>query len=217
MNTKTRERPILFRDEMVRAILEGRKTQTRRPVKALPPGRDASHVTIRDCIYGAGWAWHDEHGNCTCKGVRCPYGAPGDRLWVREAWCLEMDDQGHTGRTLYRADGGVVVKFDESGFAVQTKSGNDASPWKPSIHLPRARARLPLEVVSVRVERLQAITEADAKAEGVAPTAGLDFTARHAFATLWDSIHGSPKKGAPDFSWAASPWVWVVEFRRVAT
>jgi hypothetical protein len=131
----------------------------------------------------------------------CPYGSPGDRLWVREAF---RDARSHAaGRVLYRADGDV------------------ACGWKPSIHMPRSASRITLEVTGVRVERLQAISEADALAEGVSFVAdgcarfGVDGLpgswcdcAVTAYAALWESINGAG-------SWDANPWVWVIEFKRL--
>ena len=190
---------------MVRAILEGRKTQTRRVVKP----QDA--VEFNDV--GAFMWLHDERKPHPCEyacsrgGLElCPYGAPGDRLWVRETWaCLDP-----SRRTV------VLYKADESPLREYV--------WRPSIHMPRWASRLTLEVTGVRVERLQDISEEDAKAEGCSgfdpsPEAesGTAFVwkgrsskpdPRAHFAWLWESFNG------PE-SWAANPWVWVVEFRRV--
>lgn len=168
-----KERPILFSAPMVRAILDGRKTQTRRVVKLrngqyMPPSEKAD-------ING----WRQMLRNC-------PYGQPGDRLWVRET---HFDAKRlNEGRILYRADG------DVSRFG-----------WTPSIHMPRSASRITLEVTGVRVERLQDISEADAVAEGVVWEQGQ--TAINVFETLWESINGAG-------SWDANPWVWVVEFKR---
>lgn len=172
-----KERPILFSGPMVRAILEGRKTQTRRRVK----GVDDLYVGVED-----GKVWQmDEYGDT--HDVPCPFGVPGDRLWVRETWCR--------GRAFvfYRADCPGEGKPSE-----YTDEWNApfVDRWHPSIHMPRSASRITLEVVSVRVERLADISDADAKAEGYASA--------------------SEFLGAP---WAVSvgpnPWVWVVEFKRV--
>ena len=187
-----RERPILFSAPMVRAILAGTKTQTRRAIKA--PGIFVSSGAIN----GHGVVSMTDAG---IREVRCPYGQPGDRLWVREAWKVDLNHR------FYRADG------DPGG----------PVPWTPSIHMPRWASRITLEVTGVRVERPQDISEADAKAEGVhrcldglwsggawkhlrRPNCYADPC--NAFCDLWASINGPG-------SWDANPWVWVVEFRRV--
>lgn len=182
-----RERPILFSGPMVRAILAGTKTQTRRVVKPQPAGEWASP------------------GRSSC-----PYGRPGDRLWVRETFGhFERSEGFKPGcAVFYRADGNCLK----------------LEPWRPSIHMPRWACRLVLEISAIRMERLQAISEADAIAEGASFHDGLgvghsgwrhDFgdvhaTARDAFARLWRDLNG------PD-SWSANPWVWVVEFMRADT
>jgi hypothetical protein len=173
-----RERPILFSAPMVRALLSGRKTQTRRVAKA----RKEGDITWR-------------------TNPICPYGQPGDVLWVKETWrpCS-------TGGAWYRA----------------TRLGDDPGPWRPSIYMPRWASRITLRLTSVRVERLQAISEEDANAEGVDELDGwMDEArlvaasvrlrapmedARTWFAALWESIHG-------EFAWDANPWVWVLGFK----
>lgn len=180
------EKPILMRGEMVRAILAGQKTQTRRPIKA--PG----------VCFGAGGEPLSVDG---LKVLHCPYGKPGDRLWVRETfldWTEKIyHSEGRTDkpRVIYRADGNILV------------NGNK---WKPSIFMPRALSRIALEIVSVRVQRLQDISEADATAEGVdaIPSAPAATTHRTAFAGLWKKIHG------PE-SWVANPFLWVISFRKL--
>ena len=181
------ERPILFSGPMVRAILAGQKTVTRRVVreKKCTACNDVGEVhagtehglTIRPCP--------------RCDGVRrCPYGAPGDRLWVRETWRYLGD-----AVTVYAAD------FDGDGF-------RRARPWRPAIHMPRTSARLILRVTDVRVERLHAIDEADAIREGVAQFATIPAarSEREVFVALWEKING---ERAP---WASNPWVWRVAF-----
>lgn len=192
------ERPILFSAPMVRAILDGRKTQTRRIVKPQPPSDCAPirveefHPTVIDRygdegpgapIFGA----YDLGGEW---GVRCPYGQPGDRLWVRETW---------------RAWGGTVRHVD---YRATTEIPRPADGWKPSIHMRRADSRIMLEIVAVRVERLQDISEADAKAEGCQADPYDGPTYYDHFALLWRSINGQG-------SWTTNPWVWVIEFKRV--
>jgi hypothetical protein len=146
----------------------------------------------------------------------CPYGQPGDRLWVRESWARDDED----GQVMYRADIGRDVCADawEQGRI----EGVPRYKWKPSIHMPRWASRILLEVTSVRVERLQDISESDALAEGVTPKwepgcsgrlmdafGGFSFRpAASAYAELWEQINGPG-------SWDTNPWVWVIEFKRV--
>lgn len=222
------ERPILFSGAMVRAILDGTKTQTRRVVKLV--GSDV----IEERVAGSGEAtsevpwpfdttWAD--GDDGSPWYACPYGEPGDRLWVRETFVYRSKHQ----RYYYRADHPKFDPYAHDG-------------WKPSIHMPRAASRIALEVTGVRVERLQAISEADARAEGVelpftereeadfaiCPTCGgtglyTAFTnggalpdtdcmkcdtAAKRYRRLWESINGPG-------SWAANPWAWCVAFKRV--
>ena len=147
-------------------------------------------------------------------GFPCPYGAPGDRLWVRETWAVGDRDND----VLYAAD----PLWNVNGVAVPppiNKGTVHAGNWRPSIHMPRWASRITLEVTGVRVERVRDITEADAIAEGIIPQAygfgveGLHMslqTAREAFGCLWDSINA--KRG---YGWSVNPWCWVVAFRRV--
>jgi hypothetical protein len=180
-----KERPILFNGEMVRAVLDGRKTQTRRV--CIPRFDDRKPCEHYSPIGNGGvitnqMMRHCEHGS---EGQPCPYGEVGDRLWVRETWKPCFDDG--IG-TEYRAD----------------KRGC-CGPWKPSRFMPRNRSRITLEITGIRVERVQDITEADAKAEGI--NYGCDSV--DWFQELWNSINA--KRG---FGWDANPWVWVVEFRK---
>ncbi len=169
---------------MVRAILGGCKTQTRRVVK--PVGNDEGFVIVDQ---GAGaWAYrsNDETPHAS------PYGNAGDRLWVRETF-LTLH-----GRTFYRATHNGAADEDKAHGII----------WKPSIHMPRCKSRITLLVTGMRVERLQDISEKDAIAEG-APWAacGSPQVGSHkaGFAQLWESINGTG-------SWEANPWVWVIEF-----
>lgn len=188
-----RERPILFSGEMVRAILEGRKSQTRRVIVPQPM---RGHWIDR--VKGYSEAWAEYFSNAKVHGtLSCPYGEVGDRLWVREAWRKhpEFDYRG-PGGCLYFADRGH--KFD--------------GPWKPSIHMPRWASRITLEVTSIRVERLRDISEEDAEAEGIqfirdVPDVDETLSAKELFEVLWDSING--KRG---YGWKVNPWVWVVGF-----
>lgn len=199
------ERPILFSGEMVKAILAGRKTQTRRVIKPQPDDgpwpNAASHIEWHDLLTDT-----DYYVACG----HCPYGKIGDHLWVRESW-LRI---GASTEVWYKADGVFL---------------EGRTTWRPSIHMPRWASRIKLEITGIRVERVQAISENDARAEGITshtdnlgskrsnPTRiypafpekdGGFLTARAAFECLWDSINA--KRG---YGWDRDPWVWVIEFR----
>lgn len=192
------ERPILMSAPMVRATLDGSKTQTRRVAS-----KPVRHPDLGN-LYTPGALVLEGESQQVIERA-CPYGRPGDRLWVREAWAPHPQD---TSTVFYRA----TVEA-EPGFPVWS------GPWRPSIHMPRWASRIMLEITRVRVERLQDISDADAVAEGIGlnPSAvGVSMTfpqgesACHAaFRVLWESING------PE-SWAANPWVWVIDFRRIA-
>jgi hypothetical protein len=194
-----KERGILFSAPMVRAILAGTKTQTRRvvrgPIEYLGPSGGQDDLSS--------WGWffdgQDQHGYMVLArgmnerfdngfiSIPCPYGVPGDRLWVRETW------RGEGPSTVqYRADGGDVGTLK----------------WRPSIFMPRAYSRIDLEVTEIRVQRVQEITEEDAYAEGISGGDSMGDPVGE-YAKLWDSING---KRAP---WASNPWVWALTFRRV--
>lgn len=202
-----RERPILFSAPMVRAILAGRKSQTRRVVKPTMTAPRVAPLYMKPWVIDGEWqeddqglpCWAGEHPDYPTgeKWFSCPYGKPGDQLWVRETWHL----WGPPERQIleYRAD----------------CSDPDQYTWKPSIHMPRKYSRITLDITGVRVERLQDISEADAQAEGVAPTAagnGYPFAmpARMNFVDLWDGLNA-----ARGYGWAENPWVWVISFRRI--
>lgn len=201
-----KEKPILFSAPMVRAILEGEKTQTRRIMKQQP---------IPDSMWGGGFRVVSKAITVALETFNrlrgamidsyptpCPYGKPGDRLWVRETFCwsgyaIDPDE------VLYRAD------------EEYTPEDRGDLPWKPSIHMPRWASRILLEIVSVRVERLQDISEQDAKAEGcdnskteAAIATGWYEKPRSTFHRLWEQINGAD-------SWNDNPWVWVVEFKKI--
>jgi hypothetical protein len=170
-----KERPILFSAPMVRALLDGTKTQTRRIIKP---------------------------NHCVAPSMRlsmvpgCPYGVPGDRLWVRETFCPQMNA---TDRTpFYRSTGDELPSCHK---------------WKPSIFMPRWASRITLEITEVRVQRVQDISEEDAKAEGGGfirehPDADETLSDKKLFQFLWESISG-------ETSWDANPWVWAITFRRI--
>lgn len=212
-----KERPIIFTAESVRAILDGRKTQTRRVVKAthhygggFPSGYTRALVGFHSpapeehlpAVFGA--SFRNDLGADWL--IACPYGAPGHLLWVRERW---------HGDAVFDNDPAGVCLSGEIAFAADGDDkwlgrGKARSPW----FLPRRASRLTLEVLSVRVERVQEISCSDAIAEGVTPTANsltIDCDTpgpRVAYRSLWDSING--KK--PGCSWADNPWCWVIEF-----
>lgn len=210
------ERQILMSAPMVRAILGGTKTQTRRVVRGAP-----SSVFWNQIVMNGNGGWCDEHG----RPVRCPYGQPGDRLWVRETWQAFFDDEVPADRPRGpRHTMGIPARPDRKSFVFYKADGPGpvhpdgyAAQWCPSIHMPRKYSRITLEITDVRVERLQDISETDALAEGCAlecmtPTGDDSDSAIHGpggFRALWSSINGAE-------SWDQNPWVWVVEFRRCA-
>ena len=203
-----RERPILFSGAMVRAILSGQKTVTRRPVKRLA-------LQWLDDGFEPSFVAHPDN-------AMCPYGQPGERLWVRESFAdlrgtgieHRPDPDGPLQRYAFAADSPPGSASDEARKDFGIK-------WKPSIHMPRWACRTLLEITAVRVERLQDISEQQALAEGISPLSSGRFHCGYdeegevtskspitAFAWLWNSING-------EGGWAANPWVWVVEFKRV--
>ncbi len=206
-------RPILFSGPMVRALLDGRKTQTRRIVKA--KDADASRCITMPMLMQNVYEWRQQDGRWfgiegydTLVYCDCPYGHVGDRLWVRETW-MPFDDDHRIGdcKYAYRAststDGEDIRKeYIRCGRKYQ---------WRPSILMPRAASRITLEVVNVRVERLKDISEEDANAEGfglgvtiIAERFGRYMSAgQYAFASLWEKLNGKE-------SWKQNPWVWVV-------
>lgn len=222
MTVAIKERPILFSGPMVRAILDGRKTQTRRPVKPQPPegfelqGPDWYHPTVvkrgkqvpGEQVFGV-WEIDGDYG------FPSPYGAPGDRLYVRETFAVEG------GVSTYFADNDWISVYNRENPGLAKRR------WTPSIHMPKWASRINLEIEDVWLERVQDISEEDAIAEGFPIPGGMptkititnldgsversvgtvhDFEARTAFSRVWDSIYGN---------WAANPWVWAYKFRRV--
>lgn len=198
----SKERPILFNEGMVRAILEGRKTQTRRVVKPQPD-------FVTDERWPARFTPQDADLGRLGKVISCRYGQPGDRLWVRET--TKEDVPGSVSLAIYDADYAHVM--DESGAHAEWWY---SKPVCPSIHMPRWASRITLEITDIRVERLQDISGEDSAAEGVTGPIGSSRAygvvtkqfARDQFMRLWESING------PD-SWHLNPWVWVIEFERI--
>lgn len=243
-----RERPIPFTGAMVRALLDGRKTQTRRVVKwrGLESGLNLSFNSLRVGRAVDIWVLESPSRTSTewrCAPTRCPYGTRGDHLWVRETFYCDNafypDGVGVSG--LWREVDGkrVAVPVEEQHAEMlaedmyyradgdpEFEGAEGPTPWRPSIHMPRWVSRITLEITSVRVERLQDISEADAIDEGLEWNARLDpagpskwrvYTAEKtgtncpvsSYQSLWESINGAE-------SWDANPWVWVVAFKRLA-
>lgn len=208
------ERGMIYNGEMVRAILDGRKTQTRRVMKPQPDEDGLAKV-----INGP---WVD-----TSERIyRCPFGVPGDRIWVRETFQGPLFD--FEQMEAYQEDSS---KFKKPEFCVYKADGKPAPEffdaddnlhcgWRPSIHMPRWASRILLEITDVRVEQLKSISEEEARSEGVAQLregfwkhyqpgwTQHQLSARGSFATLWESIYGFGE-------WDRNPWVWVIEFKRI--
>ncbi len=190
-----KERPILFSGPMVRAIREGRKTQTRRAIKFAWCGSIEAlmHQATFDPAY------------------KCPYGKPGDRLWARETWGL-MSYHDTTDWCRGSISGVSESELREQYLvehAANWNLPNESAYWRPSIHMPRWASRIALEIVGVRVERLQDISNEDCWNEGMCDATNPELKAnRRWFSELWESING------PE-SWNLNPWVWVIEFKEV--
>ncbi|CZY38579.1 hypothetical protein [Enterobacter asburiae] len=221
----SKERGMIFNGEMVRAILDGRKTQTRRVIQSAARTMQArgleviSHRAPGDKWYGdyvfsmrdRNGVWHDFTNEQFL--AKCPFGQPGDRIWVRETWAEA--GAGAPDLKLYRANypAHVPTHYENVPPAEDVR-------WTPSIHMPRWASRITLEITGVRVEQLKSISEDEARSEGVARLregfwkhyqpgwTQHQLSARGAFATLWDSIYGSGE-------WDRNPWVWVIEFKRI--
>jgi hypothetical protein len=200
------ENPILFSGEMVRAILAGRKTQTRRaltpqPIDVLPMPKDPCWVALTER------GEVQNHG----KLIKCRLGVPGDRLWVRETWQAQ-NTTGQWWHEVERCD----RPLHNWAWTNPVEPSYDATPprWLPSIHMPRAASRIILEIVNVRVERVQEIHRVDARAEGIECAHCRGYSGRSGctcienFSVLWESINA--KRG---YSWESNCWVWVLEFR----
>ena len=198
-------RPILFNTDMVKAILAGQKTQTRRAVNADMAANFDEPRGTEDVL--AGYPFVETEGGYVSALKLCPFGQPGDLLYVRETFAICDDNSIHDGGAIYLAS-------DPCG----------ADRWKPSIHMPRWASRLTLEITDVRVERLQDISEEDARSEGIQSKPGIaviegkqtpspvyfvgglhpEGSPSEAFRSLWSSIYSN---------WHTNPWVWVVEYK----
>ncbi|WP_080434091.1 hypothetical protein [Pseudomonas syringae] len=208
---QAKERPILFSAPMVRAILSGQKTVTRRALK-VQPHIDASG---NFCVSGANYG-QDIYGKPVTKNFvisNCPHGKPGDRLWVREAWQADAHMNEVAPRELSH---GEPIQYPADGESRQTGcSMITPGKTRPSIHMPRWVSRILLEITAIRVERLQEISLAQVQREGCEVRQFWLFGANQeeaqkigtsVFGGLWSSINGAE-------SWNSNPWVWVVEFR----
>lgn len=222
-----KERGMIFNGEMVRAILDGRKTQTRRPIK----WKQTRFTEIGEREDGSNWPWSEDAGHACDFWHPCPFGAVGDRIWVRETWATLGNEDGccvdwegklckgdeRSAARIYRAsceqrpgDYGLWSIPDDAYWKPHTKEHKFEGAWRPSIHMPRWASRILLEITNVRVERLQSITLGDICKE---VGCGLyDFRpATYGFQVweeLWKSIYGAE-------NWQANPWVWVISFERV--
>jgi hypothetical protein len=226
------EHPILFSAEMVRAILDGRKTQTRRVITPQPEPCDIELPFSESVLEPSWWSNYERwdgvaqqmvEGDVKTRWWHCPYGRPGDRLWVRENWNALMAGSWTEHRNPTR--GNCEVRYAASDRLADMTAKDRGYRWRPSIHMPRWASRITLEITAVRVERIQQISHEDGIAEGI--DAWIDSLPQEkrngdvraqslslkqlAYSYLWDSING--KRG---FGWDKNPWVWVVEFKRVA-
>ncbi|WP_332102292.1 hypothetical protein [Klebsiella variicola] len=226
-----KERGMIFNAEMVRALLSGRKTQTRRIMKVQPESNQLGLLLITDSTKHSDIGkYHWAESNATGNHVRsklfsCPFGAVGDRIWVRETWSSDFANYYPNDRVWYAADNNrqLDIEVVDGVRGIYSPESDVHVPfrWQPSIHMPRWASRILLEITDVRVERLNAISEEDARAEGIIDGGCLNCgepepcgcanpepDATDAFAYLWQSIYGQE-------NWNANPWVWVIEFKRV--
>ena len=236
-----KERGVLFNGEMVRAILEGHKTQTRRIMKVQPPDETYKFSTLCDTtareerkhIGAHHFAKYDGFRQLdSTKYFRSPFGYKGDRLWVRENFSTDAITMYPCPKVWYQAT--EFIKCDGIHTCPKESRGkwadcltcweeeNGKFRWRPSIHMPRKASRITLEITNIRVERLQDISDEDAKAEGVETMqnyaddqwlscANVRFGTqpnKFKFGVLWDSIQEQNK-------WNENPWVWVVEFKKI--
>ena len=227
-------RPILFNTDMVKAILAGHKTQTRRAVNAYMAANFDEPRGAEDVL--AGYPFVETEGGYVSALKLCPYGQPGDLLYVRETWNEGWSYGGSDSVVFYRATGDGWIGSEvhppadvmNGQFGVSSGQTACSAPksikWKPSIHMPRWASRLTLEITDVRVERLQDISEEDARSEGIQSKPGIaviegkqtpspvyfvgglhpEGSPSEAFRSLWSSIYSN---------WHTNPWVWVVEFK----
>ncbi|MBC4641729.1 MULTISPECIES: ASCH domain-containing protein [Klebsiella pneumoniae complex] len=243
------ERGMIFNAEMVRAILDGRKTQTRRIMKVQPESNQLGLLLITDSTKHSDIGkYHWAESNATGNHVRsklfsCPFGAVGDRIWVRETWAILGNEDGccidweeklckadeRSAARIYRAsceqrpgNYGLWSIPDDADWKPHTKDYQYEGAWRPSIHMPRWASRILLEITDVRVEQLNAISEEDATAEGVPPAGSLlpDYpgtflTPKGDFATAKVAFQRLWESIYGEESWKANGWVWVISFKRV--
>jgi hypothetical protein len=213
-----RERPILFSAPMVRAILEGRKTQTRRVIEPQPMNADECYADL----YAGGpeWAfWLSDNRMNAPRTWLCPYGVPGDRLWVRETFQPIYGPESGLSKPNWKTGYGYQISYVATDGRLEYIDSNTDSltdRCKPAIFMPRWASRITLEITKVSAERVQDITNADAEAEGMTHServglwtspAGNCIDASLAYRYLWDAINA--KRG---YGWDVNPWVWVIEF-----
>ena len=211
------EKPILFNGDMVQAILDGRKTQTRRVIKPQPQRGllgDWSYFKSKRSLF-ATQTWMSEAVMLKYLAGYCPYGQPGDTLWVRETWATP----GNYDHIKPSKLSDTCFTQDELAYRATETHGDVYYKWRPSIFMPRWASRIALRVTGVRAERVQEISEEDARAEGanlwypkdecLRSLLRRDGSYRNGFHELWDRIN--TRRGFP---WSANPWVWVVEFER---
>ncbi|EAA9058618.1 hypothetical protein HAY23_003150 [Salmonella enterica] len=213
-----KERGMIFNGEMVRAIIDGRKTQTRRIMKPQPANDIARGTFPNTEAYG--WVSTMKHKFGSTTAHFCPFGQPGDRIWVRETFRVHSRAT-DVATLVYKSS--ERQSWTEQTHRVPVSVCNKPAvieKWTPSIHMPRWASRILLEITDVRVERLNTISEKEARSEGVGRLregfwknyqpgwTQHQISARGSFVTLWKSIYG-------DESWYSNPWVWVIEFRRI--
>lgn len=190
------ERPILFSGEMVRAILNGQKTQTRRIV-------NQKYIPLVEAVLKANGKWVFDTFDYE---LNTPYGIPSDRLWVRETWATDAPSVDECRRSHGDAMGGLYHPYYK---ATANQFDIDSLRWRPSIHMPRWASRITLEITDVRVERLLDITMVDAIAEGWDALSQVSDAGPYGwYSELWESINGPG-------SWCKNPWVWVINFKKI--
>jgi hypothetical protein len=236
-----KERPVLFNGDMVRAVLDGRKTQTRRAIKPQPTLSERTGFNWKGYAYGIGSNHKDTVRNFANCFKTCPFGQVGDRLWVRETWgvvshAFDENEQiidwvpdrpatvihempfgngYYSGHAIYAADGEFTWGDDDGH--------GEKSCWKPSIHMPRWASRITLEITNVGVQRLNSISQNDAAREGLHK---LPASGRYCITPGAQYFGGASHDAREVFSWLwqsiygeeswqANPWVWVIEFKRV--